>query len=100
MVTNLLGITIESFSRSNSINWLIGYLKKEICIYCTITEMSSPDSSVGIATAYGLGGQGSIPGKGKSFFLLHNVRTGSEAHPASYPMGTGGSLRRGKAAGA
>jgi hypothetical protein len=26
----------------------------------------------------------------KVFSLLHSVHTGSEAHPASYPMGTGG----------
>jgi hypothetical protein len=32
---------------------------------------------------------------GQEFSLLHVVQTGSEAHPASYPMGTGG-----KAAGA
>jgi hypothetical protein len=36
---------------------------------------------------YGLDGQGSIPSKGKDFFLLHSVQTGSEAHPASYPIG-------------
>jgi hypothetical protein len=28
----------------------------------------SRDSSVGIATGYGLDGRGSIPGKGKKFF--------------------------------
>jgi hypothetical protein len=27
-----------------------------------------------------------------SFFLLHSVQTGSEAHPASYPMGSEGSF--------
>jgi hypothetical protein len=46
----------------------------------------SRDSSVDIGTGYGLDGRGSIPGRGKSF--LHSVQTGSEAHPASYPMGT------------
>jgi hypothetical protein len=30
--------------------------------------------------------------------LWHSVQTGSEAHPASYPMGTGGSFPGGKAA--
>jgi len=29
----------------------------------------------------------------------HRVQTGSGAHPASYPMGTGGSFSEGKAAG-
>jgi hypothetical protein len=46
------------------------------------------DSSVGIATGYGLDGLGSIPGRGKRF--LHSVQTGSGPHPASYPMGTDG----------
>jgi hypothetical protein len=50
------------------------------------------DSSVSIATAYGLGGRGSIPGKGKRCSLLHSVQTGSVAHPASYTMGTVGSF--------
>jgi hypothetical protein len=35
----------------------------------------------------------SSPGRGKNFFLstiLHSTQTGSEAHPASYPVDTGG----------
>jgi hypothetical protein len=39
------------------------------------------------------------PGGGWGFFLRHRVQTGSEAHPDSYPMGTGGSFPGGKAAG-
>jgi hypothetical protein len=35
-----------------------------------------------------------------AFSFLHVVQTGSEAHPASYPIGTGGSFPGGKAAGA
>jgi hypothetical protein len=38
--------------------------------------------------------------KGQEFSLLHVVKTGSGAHPASYPMGTGGSFPWSKAAGA
>jgi hypothetical protein len=34
------------------------------------------------------------------FSLLHSVQTGFGVHPTSYPMGTGGSFPRGKAAGA
>jgi hypothetical protein len=41
---------------------------------------------------YGLDDRGSIPGKRKDFSLLHNVHTGSEAHPAPYKIGTEGSL--------
>jgi hypothetical protein len=31
---------------------------------------------------------GSVPDKNKIFFTLQNVQTSSEAHPASYSMGT------------
>jgi hypothetical protein len=37
-------------------------------------------------------------GVGK-FYLRHHVQTGSGAHPASYPIGTGGSFHGGKVAG-
>jgi len=35
----------------------------------------------------------SIPGRGKDgiFFLRRHIQTGSGAHPASHPMGTGDS---------
>jgi hypothetical protein len=59
----------------------------------------SRDSSVGIATGYGLDAPGSIPDSAR-FSLPHSVQTGSGIHPASYPMGTGGSFPGGKAAGA
>jgi hypothetical protein len=42
----------------------------------------------------------SSPGGGQEFSLLHVVQTGSGAHLASYPMGTGGSFLGGIAAGA
>jgi hypothetical protein len=35
---------------------------------------------------------------GQEFSLLHIIQTSSGAHPASYPMGTGGSFQRGKVA--
>jgi hypothetical protein len=39
------------------------------------------------------GDGGSIPGRGERIFPLASVvQTGSGAHPASYPMGTGGPL--------
>jgi hypothetical protein len=40
----------------------------------------------------------SVPSWGREFSVLHVVKTGSEAHPASYPMGTGGFFPEGKAA--
>ena len=58
--------------------------------------MSGRDSAVGKATRYGLVGPGSNPG-GESFSAP--VRTGPEAHAASYAMGAG-SFPGGKAAGA
>jgi hypothetical protein len=61
------------------------------------------DSSVGIATGYGLDDRGSgnrFPEGAGNFSLLHRVHTGSGAHSASYAMGTGGSFPGSKAAGA
>jgi hypothetical protein len=60
----------------------------------------SRDSSVGIATGYGLEDRGvrvQVP-VGQEFSLLHVVQTGSGVHPTSYAMGTRGSFLRGKAA--
>jgi hypothetical protein len=64
-------------------------------------SLGSRDSSLGIATGYGLDDREvgvRIP-VGLRFSLLH-VETGSGAHPTSYPIGTGGSFPGGKAAGA
>jgi hypothetical protein len=55
----------------------------------------SRDSSVGIATGYGLDDQGKREYESryaKKFPLLHIVQTGSGVHPTSYKMGTGGSF--------
>jgi hypothetical protein len=47
---------------------------------------------------YGLDDRGSIPGRGRGFFSSSLcVQTSSGAHPASYPMGTGGPFPGGKA---
>jgi hypothetical protein len=51
----------------------------------------SRDSSVGIATRYGLDDQGGREFEslwGQKFSLLHIVQTGSGVHPTSYKMGT------------
>jgi hypothetical protein len=48
-----------------------------------------------IAVGYGYGVR--VPA-GQELSLLDIVQTGSGAHPASYPMGTGGSFPGGKAA--
>jgi hypothetical protein len=55
------------------------------------SHIVSRDSSVGIATGYGLDNQGKRDfesRKGKKFSLLHIVHTGSGVHPTSYKMGT------------
>jgi hypothetical protein len=54
----------------------------------------SRDRSVAIATVYGMdeGRVGVRVPVGLEFSLLHVAQTGSGAHPASYPMGTGGSF--------
>ena len=52
--------------------------------YC---NMGGQDSSVGIATRYGLDGSG-IESRWKARFSAP-VQTGPGAHPASYTMGTG-----------
>jgi hypothetical protein len=57
------------------------------------------DSSVGIATRYGLDGQASILGRASDFSLLNSVQTGSEAHPVSYLMCIGGPFLEGRATG-
>jgi hypothetical protein len=61
------------------------------------------DNSVGIVRGYGLDDRGSrvrFPAGTGNFSLHHRVQNGSEAHPASYPMGDRGSFPEGKAAGA
>jgi hypothetical protein len=46
---------------------------------------------------YGLDDRGSIPDRAEDFSSSPCVQTGSGAHAASYPMGTGGSFPGGKA---
>jgi hypothetical protein len=53
------------------------------------------NSSVGIATGYGLDDRGLILSGGGEFSLRHRVHTGSRTHPAPCPMGTGGTLTQG-----
>jgi hypothetical protein len=63
----------------------------------------SRDSSFDIALGYGLDDRGSrvrFPAGAGNFSLHHRLQNGSGAHPASYPMGTGGSFPGSKAVGA
>jgi hypothetical protein len=63
--------------------------------------IASQESIVGISTGYSLddGGFGVRVPIESRISLLHVVETGSGAHPAFYPLGTGGSFSGGKAAG-
>jgi hypothetical protein len=58
------------------------------------------DSSVIIATGYGLDGWSSIPGRGKFFTFYTASIPSAGTHPASYPVGTKGCFAGSKAAGA
>jgi hypothetical protein len=53
----------------------------------------SRDSSVGIPMGYGWTVGFRFPAGARDFSLLHSVQTESVAHPASYPVGTGGGGR-------
>jgi hypothetical protein len=53
----------------------------------------SRDSSVGIATDYGLTAVVQFPTGARDFIPLHSVQIGSGPHPASFPMGARGVKR-------
>jgi hypothetical protein len=61
--------------------------------------MWNQDSSIGIATGYGLDDRMNgirFPAGPGNISLRHHVQTGSGTHPASYPMGNRGSFRGGE----
>jgi hypothetical protein len=60
--------------------------------YFHLTSAPIPDSSVGIAAAYGLNDRdvGVRVPVGSKFSLLQAVQTGSGVQITSYPVGTGG----------
>ena len=62
-------------------------LLRPVRIYGAYTSALGRDSSVGIATRYGLDGPGIESRWGARFFV--SVQTGPGTHPASYTMGTG-----------
>jgi hypothetical protein len=59
----------------------------EVEIYIIYVEVRA-----GIATGYGLDGGIRFSVASKDFSVLHSVQTGSGAYPASYTMGTGGTV--------
>jgi hypothetical protein len=95
LIINVAASDIQpKFSFINFINFIQTYYE-----YIILTDLvQTNDRSVGIATGYMLDGWGSIPGGSRDFSPFHSVQTGSGALPASYPMGTGGTLSGNKAA--
>jgi len=73
--------------------------KSTVLLICSFLYISSEVGRVQTVEGllYGLDDWGSIPGKGKIFSLYHRVQTGSEAHPASYPLDTRSPFPDGKA---
>jgi hypothetical protein len=77
-----------------------------VCVFYTRHHSLDPigvgrnwSSSVGIATGYGLDGEGSEfeARYVQECSLFHIIQTGSTAHQTTYRMGTGGSFPGGKA---
>jgi hypothetical protein len=95
--TQLMGVAY----RYNAELYECYYRKLDSCHITFVTSLHMrQDSSVGIATGYGLPNRMNevrfLAGAGN--LSRHRVQTGSGAHPASYPMGTRGSFPGGKAA--
>jgi hypothetical protein len=69
-----------------------------------IVQFSNAEVNIVMLSQYSHGLRAGGPGfdsrQDQYFSLLHSVQTGSGAHPASYPMGTGCSFPGGKATGA
>jgi hypothetical protein len=57
--------------------------------------MSSQDSSIGIATGWGLDGRGSFSGKGKEIFRTSQRPDRIWGHPHSFQKYRGGGVLRG-----
>jgi hypothetical protein len=72
-----------------TVNSFLAYILSVNVILFSTTFVRSWGSSVSIESDYGLDDQVSIPDRDKGFFIWPHVQTGPEAHPASYPIGTG-----------
>jgi hypothetical protein len=58
----------------------------------------SQNSSINSDQATGWKNEVRFSAEAGIFFLRYHIQTGSEAHPASYPVGTGGSFLMGEEA--
>jgi hypothetical protein len=84
-------------------NFILRYFRSVVYLTRLTEAGKSRDSLVGIALGYRLDDRGSrfrFPAGAGNFSLHHRVQNGSGAQPASYPMVTGGSFPRDKAAAA
>jgi hypothetical protein len=84
-------------TRNSRGNWQESW-SREMNLGCTERE-----ELLNTTLSYGLDDRGSrvrFPTEAGNFSLHHRVQTCSGAHPASYPMGTGGSYTGDKVAGA
>jgi hypothetical protein len=87
----------------NSVSFLhLSYIYKAMEIFITYPNIGAgvAQSVWQLATGWTTEGSEFESGKFQEFSPLHVVQTGTEAHPTSYQMGTGGSFPGSKAAGA
>jgi hypothetical protein len=75
---------------SSSVLSSFGLPLPSTCLILTVNEARSYFASTIAQPDYRLDGRGLIPAEAKDFPSSLWVQTGSEVHPASYPMGTGG----------
>jgi hypothetical protein len=71
------------------------------CVYISTVVRGEPGSSGSIVSDYGLDDRAigvRSPAEAKDFSSILCVQSGSGAHPASCPMGSGGPFPRGKSA--
>jgi hypothetical protein len=70
-------------------NWFLCCISFYIYIYIYIYILQQPGKLGRYSDELRAGRPGFDSRQGRDISLLYSVQTGSEAHPASYPMGTG-----------
>jgi hypothetical protein len=95
MLSNDSSNVVDLVREQYNVSAVSKYVSLQTSINCTEISVGnvgcwSRVSSVSIVSDYGLGDQGSIPSRGKGFSSNLCVQTGSETHPASCTVGTGG----------
>jgi hypothetical protein len=85
--------TRKQLAHATSSTSLVVFWVKTACILLGNAE----NALAGVAKDWTTGRSGFDPWQGQRIFPLACVQTGSGAHPASYPMGTGGPFPAGEA---